>query len=55
MDSTAISLCMDNNLPIIVFDSTSEGQRRRAVVGDEIGTVVESTDSHRQGAPPEEA
>ncbi len=40
MDSTAISLCMDNDLPIIVFDSTKRGNVRRVVLGDEIGTVV---------------
>jgi uridylate kinase len=40
MDSTAISLCMDNDLPIIVFDSTSRGNVRRVVLGEEIGTTV---------------
>src|SRR5512143_3762393 len=40
MDSTAISLCMDNDLPIIVFDLTQRGNVRRVVCGDEIGTVV---------------
>ncbi|WP_141328208.1 UMP kinase [Myxococcus sp. AB025B] len=41
MDSTAISLCMDNKLPIIVFDLTVPGNIRRAVLGGgEIGTVV---------------
>jgi uridylate kinase len=40
MDSTAISLCMDNDLPIVVFDSTKRGNVRRAVMGEEIGTVV---------------
>jgi uridylate kinase len=40
MDSTAISLCMDNELPIIVFDSTQRGNVRRVVLGEEIGTVV---------------
>jgi uridylate kinase len=40
MDSTAISLCMDNDLPIIVFDSTLRGNVRRVVLGEEIGTVV---------------
>ena len=41
MDSTAISLCMDNRLPIVVFDMTAEGSITRAVLtpGD-IGTVV---------------
>ena len=40
MDSTAISLCMDNDLPIIVFDLTHRGNVRRVVLGEEIGTVV---------------
>ncbi len=40
MDSTAISLCMDNDLPIIVFDSTQHGNVRRVVLGEEIGTTV---------------
>ena len=33
MDSTAISLCMDNKLPIVVFDLTAPGNIRRAVLG----------------------
>jgi uridylate kinase len=40
MDSTAISLCMDNDLPIIVFDSTLRGNVKRVVLGEEIGTTV---------------
>jgi uridylate kinase len=40
MDSTAISLCMDNDLPIVVFDLTQRGNVRRVVLGEEIGTVV---------------
>ena len=40
MDSTAISLCMDNELPIVVFDSTHAGNIRRVVIGEEIGTTV---------------
>lgn len=40
MDSTAISLCMDNNLPIIVFDLMEKGNIRRVVMGDKIGTLV---------------
>src|SRR5512144_630364 len=40
MDSTAISLCMDNELPIVVFDLTGSGNVRRAVMGEEIGTTV---------------
>jgi uridylate kinase len=40
MDSTAISLCMDNDLPIVVFDLTERGNVRRVVLGEEIGTTV---------------
>jgi uridylate kinase len=39
-DATAISLCMDNNLPIVVFDLRKEGNIARAVRGEKIGTVV---------------
>lgn len=40
MDATAISLCMENQLPIIVFDLREEGNIRRVVTGDPIGTLV---------------
>ena len=40
MDATAISLCMDNSLPIIVFDVTTDGNVVRVVSGDRIGTLV---------------
>lgn len=40
MDATAISLCMDNKLPIIVFDMNSPGNIRRVVQGERVGTVV---------------
>ena len=41
MDTTAISLCMDNKLPIVVFDLTSRGNIRKAVMGaGEVGTIV---------------
>ena len=40
MDATAISLCMENDLPIIVFDFGGEGNIRRAVSGEPIGTLV---------------
>lgn len=40
MDSTALSLCMDNKLPIVVFDLAVEGNIRRAVEGTPIGTLV---------------
>jgi uridylate kinase len=40
MDATAISLCMDNDLPIIVFDLLKHGNIRRAISGEPIGTLV---------------
>ncbi|MEB3359320.1 MAG: UMP kinase [Synechococcales bacterium] len=40
MDSTAIALCKDNNIPIIVFDLSVPGNIRRAVMGEAIGTIV---------------
>ena len=40
MDSTAISLCMDNNLPIIVFNLMEKGNIKRVVSGEPIGTLV---------------
>jgi uridylate kinase len=42
MDSTAISLCMDNKLPIIVFNLKEHGSMARVVGGKEIGTLVHS-------------
>ena len=45
MDATATSLCMDNNLPIIVFDITTPGNVKRVVMGDKIGTIVRGESS----------
>ncbi len=42
MDSTAITFCMDNELPIIVFDVSTPGNIRRALIGEAIGTLVSS-------------
>ena len=41
MDSTAISMCMDNGLPIVVFNIFEKGNLRKAVMGQKIGTVVQ--------------
>jgi len=41
MDATATSLCMDNKLPIIIFDLTTEGNIKRVINGEEIGTIVQ--------------
>ena len=40
MDTTAISLCMDNHLPIIVYDLKRKGNLRRVVRGEKVGTIV---------------
>lgn len=40
MDSTAISLCMDNDLPLVVFDLTAPGNVVRVVRGEDVGTLV---------------
>jgi len=46
MDATAISLSMDNNLPIVVFNIHDEGNIMRAVCGERVGTLVTSDVSH---------
>ena len=40
MDMTAFTLCMENNLPIIVFNMNSPGNLKRVVTGDQVGTLV---------------
>jgi uridylate kinase len=40
MDSTAITLCMDNKLPIIVFNLRQPGNLRRVIMGEPVGTTV---------------
>jgi uridylate kinase len=40
MDATAISLCMDNKLPIVVFNMNETGNIRRVVMGEAVGTTV---------------
>ena len=40
MDATAISLCMDNRLPIVVFNLRTPGNIRRAIIGDAVGSLV---------------
>jgi uridylate kinase len=40
MDATAVSLCMENSLPIVVFDMHKPGNLRRLVLGEEVGSVV---------------
>jgi len=41
MDTTAISLCMDNSLPIVVYNLRNRGSLRRIVTGERVGTIVE--------------
>jgi uridylate kinase len=40
MDSTAITLCMDNRLPIVVFNLRTPGNLRRVIMGEPVGTRV---------------
>ena len=40
MDTSAFALCMDNNLPIMVFNFFEKGNSKRAVMGEKIGTIV---------------
>jgi len=46
MDSTAISLCMDNSLPIIVFNMMGSGNITKVLKGENIGTLVKGGNSH---------
>jgi uridylate kinase len=43
MDATASSLCMDNNIPLIVFSITESGNIKRVVLGEKIGTIVKGS------------
>jgi len=45
MDATATSLCMDNKLPIIIFDVTTSGNIMKVVLGEKIGTIVKGEDN----------
>lgn len=47
MDSTASSLCMDNNIPLIVFSITEKGNIKRVILGEKIGTMVQGKGSAR--------
>jgi len=49
MDNTALTLCMDNKLPIIVFDMNVAGNIRRVVMGEEVGTIVGPAREHALG------
>jgi uridylate kinase len=45
MDNTALTLCMDNGMPIVVFDLLAEGSIERVVLGEDIGTRVDAKGS----------
>jgi uridylate kinase len=55
MDLTAVTLCMDNDLPIVVFDLNQPGHIRAASLGEPIGTLIDGgqADDSRNGATPE--
>lgn len=45
MDSTAISLCMENDLPILTFNLNKEGNIKKAILGEKVGTIIKGEDS----------
>jgi uridylate kinase len=47
MDSTAISLCMDNELPIVVFNLSGKGNIKKIVMGKQVGTLIGGRDARR--------
>jgi uridylate kinase len=49
MDNTALTLCMDNKLPIIVFDMNVAGNIRRVIMGEDVGTIVGPARVHALG------
>jgi uridylate kinase len=51
MDSTAVTLCMDNGLPIVVFALMGEGNVVRAIRGERVGTLVCRTNAEDQEDP----
>jgi uridylate kinase len=48
LDSTAISLCMDNELPIVVFDMKEPDNIRRAALGEHVGTLIDGGSPHER-------
>jgi uridylate kinase len=51
MDSTALTLCMDNRTPIIVFDLLTAGSIERVILGEDIGTLVDGADTTAEPRP----
>jgi uridylate kinase len=49
MDAAGISMCMDNNMPIYVFNLFEPGNLKRAVMGEDIGTLVSGNQAHNIG------
>ena len=47
MDSTAVSLCMDNKLPVVVFNLTKSGNIKKIIQGEKIGTLVREGEDGR--------
>ena len=45
MDSTAISLCMENSLPILTFNLNEQGNIKKAILGEPVGTIIKGEDS----------
>ena len=48
MDLTALAMCMENHLPVIVFDFKAHGNIRRVVAGENIGTLVTTSENSRR-------
>jgi uridylate kinase len=46
IDATAVTLCMENDLPIVVFDMNKPGHIRAAALGGSIGTVIDNGTRH---------
>jgi uridylate kinase len=42
MDLTALTLCKENNLPVIVFDMNKQGNLKKLILGEKIGTLVKN-------------
>ena len=51
IDSTAVTLCMDNDMPIVVFDMSQPGHIRAAAMGEPIGTLIDGGDTSTNGMP----
>lgn len=49
MDTTALTLCMENNLPIIVFDIFKEDNLEKLIAGEDIGTLISQQEGHENG------